>query len=312
MFLGQIEVDPTQAKQYFDTHGAELLPEAGLYHKAAEFKSAVATGKINELENRINAHVAEMNRKIDQLNSMGKPSGPGAVRDQLNVQSQILFNQNEANRLMYEREQIIGTMDTYGPLGVQLKYAGPETTRTVEIIGTGDLKAPNAAEAFTQAYAGQATNMLLPGAGGILGNKTMGDIARYGIATFTLGLSEVIPKFFGGGGKPSGEGVKAWVVDPGKEFSRTEAAQKLMTTGKADTQAIYSPALDAPILTKIARPTDTSKAATSSAQTIQQGAVQAKAVYGSLLSEYPQTPSWWPFIGSVAFAWWLLYEVTKK
>lgn len=313
MFLGQVEVDPTKAREYFDTYGKTLLPEAGLYHEAAQFKSAVAYGQVNELDNRIQAHIAEMDRKVEQLKSMGDPSGPGAMRDQMNVQSQIMFNQSEANRLMAERDQIIGTMEVYGPMGIQLKYRDPEKVREVELISTSELEAPNAAKAFTQTYAQQGASMLLPGAGGLVGQKTMADIARYGAATFTLGLSELVPKFFGGGGKPSGEGVKGWIVDPGKELTASEASQKLVSSGKQDIQTVYSKALNEPILRKVARPTNGVQIPKAGVVDVQQGAIQGKAVYGGMLSGVNDNyPSLLPFFASVAVAWWLMYEVTKK
>ena len=84
MFLGQLLVDPTNVQSYVTKHGEEMDESAGLFQRAGAFKLAVTKGKVEDLTNEIEGLTQWRQSKIDQLNSMGKPKGPGGVRDVLN------------------------------------------------------------------------------------------------------------------------------------------------------------------------------------------------------------------------------------
>lgn len=294
MFLGQLLVDPTNVQQYVAKHGEELDESAGLFQRAGAFKLAVTKGKVDDLENEIEGLTQWRQSKIDQLNSMGKPKGPGGVRDVLNVQSQIAYTEQEIMRKSGEIESIIATTEQYGPGALQLKYQGPETRRLVEIISKEDV-ANASPPSVVDAYATKGASMLLPGTEGFLGPKTMGDIGRYGLATFTLGLSEVAKSFMGGGKKFSGEGVKGYITDAGKDFSSEQASVAMINKMQSGVQAIYSPTLGkTPILTKVA-PRNEAREIKNVGVNITPGSgqagdvVQSKAIYGGLLSGPPET-----------------------
>lgn len=294
MFLGQLLVDPTNVQQYVAKHGEALDESAGLFQRAGAFKLAVTKGKIDDLENEIEGLTQWRQNKIDQLNSMGKPKGPGGVRDVLNVQSQIAYTEQEIMRKSGEIESIIATTEQYGPGALQLKYQGPETRRLVEIISKEDV-ANASPPSVVDAYATKGASMLLPGTEGFLGPKTMSDIGRYGLATFTLGLSEVAKSFMGGGKKFSGEGVKGYITDAGKDFSSEQASVAMINKMQSGVQAIYSPTLGkTPILTKVA-PRNEAREIKNVGVNITPGSgqagdvVQSKAIYGGLLSGPPET-----------------------
>lgn len=294
MFLGQLLVDPTNVQQYVAKHGEELDESAGLFQRAGAFKLAVTKGKVDDLENEIEGLTQWRQSKIDQLNSMGKPKGPGGVRDVLNVQSQIAYTEQEIMRKSGEIESIIATTEQYGPGALQLKYQGPETRRLVEIISKEDV-ANASPPSVVDAYATKGASMLLPGTEGFLGPKTMSDIGRYGLATFTLGLSEVAKSFMGGGKKFSGEGVKGYITDAGKDFSSEQASVAMINKMQSGVQAIYSPTLGkTPILTKVA-PRNEAREIKNVGVNITPGSgqagdvVQSKAIYGGLLSGPPET-----------------------
>jgi hypothetical protein len=317
MFLGQLLVDPTNVQEYITKHGEELDESAGLFERAGAFKLALTKGKVDALANEIEEFTKWRQSKVDQLKSMGSPKGPGGMRDILNVQSQIAYTEQEIMRKSAEIDEIMATTETYGPGALQLKYQGPETRRQVEIISKEQV-AESAPPNVLDSYATKGASMLLPGTEGFLGPKVMGDIGRYGLATFTLGLSEVAKSFMGGGKKFSGEGVKGYITDAGRDFSQEQASVAMTNKLQSGVQAIYSPILGkTPILTKVAPKNEAreiknvgvniSPAAGGSSQ----DTVQSKAVYGGLMGigaqdTSMQTPSWVPFIASVAFAWWIL------
>ena len=139
MFLGQLLVDPTNVQSYVTKHGEEMDESAGLFQRAGAFKLAVTKGKVDDLTNEIEGLTQWRQSKIDQLNSMGKPEGPGGVRDVLNVQSQIAYTEQEIMRKSAEIDSIIATTETYGAGALQLKYQGPETRRLVEMISTREI-----------------------------------------------------------------------------------------------------------------------------------------------------------------------------
>lgn len=316
MFLGQLLVEPEKAKNYVERFGEEIDESAGLFQRATAYKLAVAKGKAKELDDEIKGLTEWHDNKVAQLESMGKPKGPGGVRDQLNVQSQILYTEQEIGRKMDERDMIIATSEVYGPGALLLKYQGPETRRQVEIISKAEV-ASQAPPNVMDTYATKGASMLLPGVEGMAGPKVMQDIGRYGLATFTLGLSEVGRAFMGGGKKFSGEGVKGFITDAGRSFSDEQASVAMTSKLQQGVQAVYSSAIgNTPILTKVA-PKNTAVQIKNVGVDLSPaggGVVQSKAVYGGLagVGERLETPSWWPFIGSVAFAWWMLYEVAKK
>ena len=294
MFLGQLLVDPTNVQSYVTQHGEALDESAGLFERAGAFKMALTKGKVTDLSHEIDGLTAWRQSKIDQLASMGKPKGPGGMRDVLNVQSQIAYTEQEIMRKSGEIESIIATTEQYGPGALQLKYQGPETRRLVEIISKEDV-ANASPPSVVDAYATKGASMLLPGTEGFLGPKTMSDIGRYGLATFTLGLSEVAKSFMGGGKKFSGEGVKGYITDAGKDFSSEQASVAMINKMQSGVQAIYSPTLGkTPILTKVA-PRNEAREIKNVGVNITPGSgqagdvVQSKAIYGGLLSGPPET-----------------------
>jgi len=292
MFLGQLLVDPTNVQSYVTKHGEEMDESAGLFQRAGAFKLAVTKGKVDDLTNEIEGLTQWRQSKIDQLNSMGKPKGPGGVRDVLNVQSQIAYTEQEIMRKSAEIDSIIATTETYGAGALQLKYQGPETRKEVEIISKSDI-ANNAPPSVMDAYATKGASMLLPGTEGFLGPKTMSDIGRYGLATFTLGLSEVAKAFMGGGKHFSGEGVKGFVTEAGRDFTSEQASVAMVNKMQSGVQAIYSPTLGkTPILTKMS-PRNEAREIKNVGVNITPGSgqagdvVQSKATYGGLLSGPP-------------------------
>lgn len=315
MFLGQLPllVEPGKTASYFEAYGERLGPEAGLFQQAEAFRLGVAKGRVKDLDEEIRGLTAWHDEKVAQLESMGDPSGPGAVRDQLNVQSQIMYTTQEINRKQYEKEAIMATTTLYGPSALELKFVGPETRRQVEIASTHDIAEGNigpVAESM-RGYGTKIASTLLPGVDSIVGPKIMGDIGRYGLATFTLGLSELVPKFFGGSGTPSGEGVKGYITDVGKEFSNTQASVGMTKKMSPTTQAIYSPDLGkTPILVKTSPKIAAAEIKNTGAeqQLVQQGSVGAKAVYGGLLGEYPEDMSMITALLGIAAVAWLLRE----
>lgn len=339
MFLGQLLVDPTNVQQYVAKHGEALDESAGLFQRAGAFKLAVTKGKIDDLENEIEGLTQWRQNKIDQLNSMGKPKGPGGVRDVLNVQSQIAYTEQEIMRKSGEIESIIATTEQYGPGALQLKYQGPETRRLVEMISTRDIeegsgkltsgfygpakmisdeavKTSRIADLETsQKSAGfsalppsllqqglnfyTAVDKIAPGQidsyiGG--GGKTA---VRVGSAIATFGASELIPAavdfFFGGNKHISGEGVKGYITEAGKDFTSEQASVAMINKMQSGVQAIYSPTLGkTPILTKVA-PRNEAREIKNVGVNITPGSgqagdvVQSKAIYGGLLSGPPET-----------------------
>jgi hypothetical protein len=316
MFLGQLLVDPTNVQSYVKQHGEALDESAGLFERAGSFKLAITKGKVSDLEGEIERLTEWRQSKVDQLNSMGKPKGPGGVRDILNVQSQIAYTEQEIMRKSAEAEQIMSTVETYGPGALQLKYQGPETRRQVEIISKSDV-ASAAPPSVMDAYATKGASMFLPGTEGILGPKIIGDIGRYGLATFTLGLSEVARAFMGGGKNFSGEGVKGFITDAGKDFTQEQASSAMTNKLQSGVQAIYAPILgNTPILTKVAPKKEATEIKNVGVDISPVAAkagdvVQSKATYGGLLSgpliEDDQTVQALVATGIIGFAVWLVF-----
>ena len=321
MFLGQLLIEPGKAKDYVENFGEEVDENAGLFQRATAYKLAVAKGKAKDLDEEIKGLTAWHDEKVAQLNSMGKPKGPGGVRDQLNVQSQILYTEQEISRKMDERDLIMATSEVYGPGALQVKYQGPETRRQVEMISKSDIAEGhiNEAASMMRGYGKQGASMLLPGMEGLVGQKTMADIGRYGVATFTLGLSEVIPTFFGGGKKFSGEGVKGFITDAGRSFSDEQASVAMTNKLQQGVQAVYSSAIgNTPILTKVA-PKNSATQIKNVGVSITPGSgqagdvVQSKATYGGLLSGPPDAQHndlvQALMVGSIAaFAVWFVFH----
>lgn len=343
MFLGQLLVDPTNVQQYVAKHGEELDESAGLFQRATAYKLAVAKGKAKSLDDEIQGLMSWHDEKVAQLNSMGKPKGPGGVRDQLNVQSQILYTEQEINRKMNERDAIIATSEVYGPGALQVEYRGPESRRQVELISKQEItgKQFNLMEKAASIAANQApmVGMLFPGImpsaqNSILSSafdnpesttattvKSIEYAARSAAAAASFGTSEALlmlgVDLFGQKRGFSGEGVKGFITDAGRSFSDEQASVAMTSKLQQGVQAVYSSAIgNTPILTKVA-PKNSAAQIKNVGVDISPaggGVVQSKAVYGGLagVGERLETPSWWPFIGSVAFAWWMLYEVAKK
>lgn len=323
MFLGQLLVDPTNVQNYVAQHGEALDESAGLFERAGSFKLAVTKGKVNDLSNEIEGLTAWRQSKVDQLASMGTPKGPGGMRDVLNVQSQIAYTEQEIMRKSAEIDQIIATTEAFGPGALDLKFQGPETRRQVEIISKSEI-GNNAPPSVMDAYATKGASMLLPGTEGILGPKTMGDIGRYGLATFTLGLSEVGRMFMGGGKSFSGEGVKGFITEAGRDFSNEQASVAMVNKLQSGVQALYSPTLGkTPILTKVA-PKNEAKLIKNVGVEISPAAggqsndvVQSKAVYGGLmgLQDAPNVSADMQsvvLLGALAFVTYLILKPDRR
>lgn len=341
MFLGQLLVNPTNVQSYVMQHGDELDESAGLFQRATAFKVAIAKGKATELNNEIEGLMAWRQSKVDQLGSMGKPKGPGGVRDILNVQSQIAYTEQEIMRKSGEIESLMATAEVYGPGALQLQYRGPETRRQVEIIGKEEV-AGGKEFGIKEKVASLASNILpvgqFFGVGPSAGNslfdtafdnptsataqtvKAVEYGARSAAAAATFGTSELVlmlgMDLFGQKKKSfSGEGVKGFITDAGKDFSNEQASVAMINKMQSGVQAIYSPILgDTPILTKVTPRKEAAQIKNVGVEispATRRGSsdtIQAKAIYGGLLNDYPEDVSKALFVGSIiALAAWLMY-----